>query len=98
VFEGFGRYPNVFNGAVHRNSCQCYGAPSRMNNNNWPPQPGVCRVTGTHMQTGGRRRRSLGTSGLPHHVCAYVRLDQSDDASHPLPLEYDVGPGTAPDA
>ncbi len=41
VFEGSGRYPDVFNGTLHRNSCDCYGEPKRMNSNNWQPQPGM---------------------------------------------------------
>jgi Glycosyl hydrolases family 16 len=41
VFEGYGNHLNVFTGTIHRNSCECYGAPSAMNSNNWQPQPGM---------------------------------------------------------
>jgi Glycosyl hydrolases family 16 len=41
VFEGYGNRVDVFNGSIHRNSCDCYGEPSQMNSNNWQPQPGM---------------------------------------------------------
>ena len=38
VFEGYGRYPGVFTGTLHRNSCGCYNEPNRTNGNSWQPQ------------------------------------------------------------
>jgi Glycosyl hydrolases family 16 len=38
VFEGYGYYPNVFTGTLHRNSSGSYGVPNQQNSNNWQPQ------------------------------------------------------------
>jgi Glycosyl hydrolases family 16 len=48
VFEGYGNHLDVFTGTIHRNSCGCYGEPSRMNSNNWQPQPGM-DLSGWHV-------------------------------------------------
>jgi hypothetical protein len=48
VFEGYGNHLDVFTGTIHRNSCNCYGEPSRMNSNNWQPQPGM-NLSGWHV-------------------------------------------------
>jgi hypothetical protein len=48
VFEGYGNHLDVFTGAIHRNSCDCYGEPSRMNSNNLQPQPGT-NLSGWHV-------------------------------------------------
>jgi chitodextrinase len=38
VFEGLGHKPDVFNGAIHRNSGGLCGVSNLMNSNNWQPQ------------------------------------------------------------
>lgn len=48
VFEGYGNHLDVFTGTIHRNSCGCYGEPSRINSNNWQPQPGM-NLSGWHV-------------------------------------------------
>ena len=48
VFEGYGNHLDVFTGTIHRNSCECYGAPTQMNSNNWQPQPGM-NLSGWHV-------------------------------------------------
>ena len=48
VFEGYGNHLDVFTGTIHRNSCDCYGEPSRSNSNNWQPQPGM-DLSGWHV-------------------------------------------------
>jgi hypothetical protein len=39
VFEGYGHYPNVFTGTLHRDSSGAYGVPNQQNSNKWQPQP-----------------------------------------------------------
>jgi hypothetical protein len=39
VFEGYGHYPKVFTGTLHRNTRGFYGVPDSFNSNNWQPQP-----------------------------------------------------------
>jgi Glycosyl hydrolases family 16 len=38
VFEGYGRYPNVFTGTLHRNSSNQYGFSNQTNSNSWQPK------------------------------------------------------------
>jgi beta-glucanase (GH16 family) len=39
VLEGYGSHPNVFTGALHRNTSGLYGVPDQTNDNGWQPKP-----------------------------------------------------------
>jgi Glycosyl hydrolases family 16 len=83
VFEGYGNHLNVFTGSIHRNSCNCYGEPSRMNSNNWQPQPGM-NLSGWHVY--GARWTSTNVTWYldGRHIMSAPVFDSTDQRMHLL--------------
>ena len=99
VFEGFGRYPYDFNGALHRNSCGCYGEPRRMNTNNRQPQPGVY-MPGWHTYAARWTATDVTWYLDGHRIMSAPVYDSTDQPMHLIFSHWNTTwePGTQPNA
>jgi hypothetical protein len=75
--------PRRLHWPIHRNSCGCYGEPSRINSNNWQPQPGV-NLSGWHVYAARWTSTDVTWYLDGRRIMSAPVLDSTDQPTHLL--------------